>query len=248
MQELERLLREHGIRFDRNGNRIRCFPHVINIAVKAAIKLLSKTPACVLTAAENYAEALANDPISRARKLVQMLRVSWPRRQGLRDAIKDGNMRKLFKYEKQILHSELLRDVDTRWSSLLLMIDRFIEMYEGIMLFLDKAEQKHLKPYALTEMELRVLIDIRQFLYIFHAVQEILSYEKTPTLSMTIPTYEQLLVLLRTYRTSDLKTLAHAVNVAILRIEKYLAYARTTRIYALAMGESGLFLLGVAAT
>ncbi|THH14133.1 hypothetical protein EUX98_g9644 [Antrodiella citrinella] len=44
MLELELLLAEDGIEFHRDGNRIRCFPHVLNIAVKAALKLLTKVP------------------------------------------------------------------------------------------------------------------------------------------------------------------------------------------------------------
>ncbi|THH14369.1 hypothetical protein EUX98_g9621 [Antrodiella citrinella] len=273
MRELERLLTRMGIHFEREGNRIRCFPHVLNIAVQAALKAITKAPPAIVekdtgddsdydpedfdentpelassltstvTAASNsalqddleYAEALLRDPIVRARKLVTKCRSSYGRRYGLREIIQEGNKNKSFQGGRKIETFELLRDVDTRWSSLFFMIDRFLNMYEGIQLFLDKPAHTNIRDMRLDDMEIRVLSDIRQFLLVFHVMQEVLSYEKTPTLAMTIPTYENLLNLLRMHRTSNLKPLAHAINIAIGRIEKYMAKARKTRVYSLSM-------------
>ena len=42
---------------------------------------------------------------------------------------------------------------------------------------------------ALDDDTIRVLVDIRRFLYIPHVVQELVSAEKTPTLSIVLPMY-----------------------------------------------------------
>ncbi|KAJ3535357.1 hypothetical protein NM688_g6991 [Phlebia brevispora] len=44
MVSLQRLFTAHGIPFDHEQNRIRCFPHVINIAAKTGLKQLTKIP------------------------------------------------------------------------------------------------------------------------------------------------------------------------------------------------------------
>ncbi|KDQ11718.1 hypothetical protein BOTBODRAFT_177105 [Botryobasidium botryosum FD-172 SS1] len=43
MEHLAVRLQRLGIPFDKDGNRIRCFPHVINIAVTAGIEHLTVT-------------------------------------------------------------------------------------------------------------------------------------------------------------------------------------------------------------
>jgi hypothetical protein len=42
MEELEKLLRVKNIKFDRNDNRIGCFPHIINICVSHIVSSLTK--------------------------------------------------------------------------------------------------------------------------------------------------------------------------------------------------------------
>lgn len=86
-------------------------------------------------------------------------------------------------------------------------------------------------------MELEVLSDIRSFLHAFQLVQQSVSAEKTPTLSIAIPLYEKLLVLLKLKRRKH-KKIAHGVNASIRKVNKYLKKARRTRIYSLAMGKS----------
>ncbi|EUC65081.1 hypothetical protein RSOL_496520, partial [Rhizoctonia solani AG-3 Rhs1AP] len=43
MEELTRLIRAEGYDFDKEGNRIRCFPHIINLAVTAFLDALDLT-------------------------------------------------------------------------------------------------------------------------------------------------------------------------------------------------------------
>jgi hypothetical protein len=89
----------------------------------------------------------------------------------------------------------------------------------------------------LSDAELDVLADIRLFLLFPHKVQELVSGEKTPTLSFVLPAYEDLLVALkREHTTGQLIRISHAVNTAVSKLETYLNTARKNPIYAIAMG------------
>ena len=88
-------------------------------------------------------------------------------------------------------------------------------------------------------MTLRVLHDISTFLKVPHAVQTILCAEKTPTLSAVLPTYEDLLEMLRSYRVIC-PQLKRAILICIAKIEEYVTKSRKTCIYALAMSTSGV--------
>ncbi len=99
------------------------------------------------------------------------------------------------------------------------------------------ANSDDLAMYALSEMELTVLRDIREFLSYAHQVQELVSAEQTPTLSIVIPLYEELLTKLRRL-TKEIPKLRHAIEASINKLEEYLAYSRKAKIYNLAIGES----------
>jgi hypothetical protein len=113
---------------------MRCFPHIINIAVQTFVKELKEHPEMVLLASGdspvdcfNYETVLRGDPIDKARKTVTALRVSKQRREDLQMVIMEGNRDHVF--DQPIRNVQLLRDVDTRWSALRNMIARFVELY-----------------------------------------------------------------------------------------------------------------------
>lgn len=81
-----------------------------------------------------------------------------------------------------------------------------------------------------------MLTDIHRFLYVPHVVQEIVSAEKTPTLSLVLPMYEKLVVMLHDLK-SELPKLSHAISASIIKLEEYLAESRRTKLYALAIGR-----------
>ena len=152
----------------------RCFPHVINIAVKAGLKMLTKLPSndqrkdrdrsddsdydsdedldgddwdehnitanSALQDNTAYFSALQKDPVVRCRTLVRVCRASWQRRKDLRQAIaltiaakqsgSSSQAEPLAPPASDPKPKELLRDVDTRWSALFMMIDRALELYE----------------------------------------------------------------------------------------------------------------------
>ncbi|KAJ7334845.1 hypothetical protein DFH08DRAFT_706987 [Mycena albidolilacea] len=130
----------------------------------------------------------------------------------------------------------LLKDVETRWSATFLMIDRVLEQYQAVDKFLNAPGQEEIAHHSFDPMTLRVLQDIRRFLEIFHIVQEIVSAEKTPTLSIVLPMYEKLIVMLNDLA-KDLDELSHAIKVSVQKLEEYLSLSRRTKIYSLAMGK-----------
>lgn len=81
-----------------------------------------------LQADEDYADALAQDPIKRARQLIAACRASSLRREAFQDAIREAKDKGDLP-EEVPSDAQLLRDVDTRWSSILFMIDRLLELY-----------------------------------------------------------------------------------------------------------------------
>lgn len=83
---------------------------------------------------------------------------------------------------------------------------------------------------------LQVLGDVRRFLFIPHVVQEIVSAEKTPTLSVVLPLYEKLIIMLRDLK-RELPKLAHAISASISKLDEYLGLSRRTKVYALAIGK-----------
>ncbi|KAJ7039416.1 hypothetical protein C8F04DRAFT_898191, partial [Mycena alexandri] len=66
-------------------------------------------------------------------------------------------------------------------------------------------------------------------------VEELVSAEKTPTLSIVLPLYERLIIMLRNLK-RQLPKLGHAISAAIHKLEEYLGLSRRAPIYALAMG------------
>ncbi|KAJ2994371.1 hypothetical protein NUW54_g7561 [Trametes sanguinea] len=266
MEEIARLLTARGIPFHREGNRLRCFPHVVNISVRHGLSALtallepsetmtgpptsagpglresSTTPAAAipidpvllqmdaelldtpsadtnraLQADSAYAQALLNDPVDKARRLVSVCRSSGQRRADLRSTIIEGNEAQQFGTGIELPKAQLLRDVETRWSSTFLMIDRLLELYPAVDAFLRKPAYETESNNLLSPKEL-----------------DLLSAEQTPTASMVLPAYEELLELLGLARLKYPK-IGHAIDASKSVLEQYMRYTRQNRVYALAM-------------
>ena len=80
-----------------------------------------------------YANALESDVVGKARSLVSACRASGQRREDFQSTITEGNSSKSFLNGKQLWNVQLLRDMDVRWSSTYLMIDRVLELYPVCM-------------------------------------------------------------------------------------------------------------------
>ncbi|KAJ4496040.1 hypothetical protein C8J55DRAFT_413443 [Lentinula edodes] len=274
MKELEKLFqaKDPKIKFSHNGNRVRCFPHVINISVKTGLSVLTclspildgskdndgitanelSTPDISnnLASTSEYREALGKDLISTVRQLVNTCRASGNRRDDFRDivinmqselqaqkAMRSGNLSENLEKDDVLERVVvLLRDVDTRWSSIFFMVDRFLELYPAVERFINEnsAFDSVMLP---NNVDLIVLNDIRKYLHAFHCVQEAASAEKTPTLAIVLPLYEELIEILKAMK-MKLPNLSHVIDASLQKLFEYVNKARSTRVYALAMGRS----------
>jgi hypothetical protein len=107
---------------------------------------------------------------------------------------------------------------------------------QAIDAFLKQDKHSEIAHFALGSTHVKVLVDIRRFLYIPHVVQEIVSAEKTPTLSLVIPMYKKLVVMLNDLK-RELPELSHAISASVIKLDEYLAKSRRTKLYALAIGK-----------
>ena len=88
--------------------------------------------------------------------------------------------------------------------------------------------EQEIDEQLLSDVELKVLADICEFLYAPHTVQELLSAEKTPTLSLVLPTYEQLILLLK-HMMRKLDKLRHAIVATVQKLKEYFNKSRRNR-------------------
>ncbi|KAL4254558.1 Zinc finger BED domain-containing [Pleurotus pulmonarius] len=228
---LEFELRQRGIVFDRCKNRIRCFPHIVNLACKAVLGAITNMEFASETApdynpddASMFRETLDRDPIATIRTVVRVTRASSYRRQCLSEIVQAL-------YQKDL---QLLRDVDTRWSSTLLMIERATLLRTAIDSFLRRNEFADLKKYQLTTAEWNVLDAYKLILSVPHAFQQKLSAEKTPTLCDTIPCYEAMSKKWESLQ-AELPALSTVIQQGLDKLEVYRDRAEVTPAYVLAL-------------
>ncbi|KAJ3806763.1 hypothetical protein F5876DRAFT_49417, partial [Lentinula aff. lateritia] len=127
----------------------------------------------------------------------------------------------------------LLQDVNPHWSSTFFMVDHFLELYPAIKQFITN-DPKLSDTVLFSTVDIQVLNDIREYLYLFHAIQELASAEKTPTLPIVLPLCKGLIEMLGLMK-STLPNLAHIIEISLRKLHEYVDKARGTQIYALAM-------------
>jgi len=92
----------------------------------------------------------------------------------------------------------------------------------------------NLRELLLTEVQLRVLKDVREFLNVFHTIQQVVSADKTPTLSTVIPLYEQLIGFLETLKRQK-PGISHMIQASIDKLKEYREKSKRSNSYTLAM-------------
>jgi hypothetical protein len=105
------------------------------------------------------------------------------------------------------------------------------------MIFLSRPKYASLISHLFAAEEFQVLHDIHALLEKPHSAQELLSAEKTPTLSVALPAFEMLVVSWSNLQ-KTIPELAHYIGVGIAKIQEYVRKGRQSRIYALAMSKS----------
>ncbi|KAH7334994.1 ribonuclease H-like domain-containing protein, partial [Rhizoctonia solani] len=212
MAQLEEYMAAWGMDFDRHGNRLR---HLRGL--HSLMKLLHTL-------------------------LYSALRLGQ-RRQGLQNIIDEGNRNGLFRQPKHmdglwIMEEFIMRplqlilDCPTRWSSTYYMIDRFLYLYPAVTRYI--ASVPALAEHTITHRDFEVLYDIRTVLGLAHRVQELLSSDKTPTLSYALPLYHALIDQWRQLQ-HTLPALSYAIGAGIKKIKDYIARVWLSPAYIIAM-------------
>ncbi|TEB27308.1 hypothetical protein FA13DRAFT_1883877 [Coprinellus micaceus] len=250
MEQIKRELQALEIPFDISGNQICCFTHIVNLAVKAG--LIHLTELCVsdeeldegtraLVENPMYASLLQGDHVKCGHQLAAFIRDSGLQREDFEAVIQKGNEEGSWGTDQdgnpiQLCVVGLLKDVDTRWSSTFLMIDRVIELRLAIPAFfkLDKY-QSYTATHRMSEEQFAILNNIRLFLGLFDVVQELVSAEKTPTLSFVLPMYKKLLTMLEDLK-SVLLEIASAISSSQTKLQGYLNNACSSPAYTMAIG------------
>ncbi|KAJ8588902.1 hypothetical protein M405DRAFT_684356, partial [Rhizopogon salebrosus TDB-379] len=129
---------------------------------------------------------------------------------------------------------QLLRDMDVRWSSTLLMIERAITLREAIDRFLSNESFPELKKYKLGSSEWDALDIFRKVLNVPHAFQQKLSAEKTPTLCNAIPAFAAMMQIWNKQLHDDAR-LASVVQPGLDKLADYQSRTADVPAYVLAM-------------
>ena len=82
----------------------------------------------------------------------------------------------------------LINDIKTRWNYTLLMIERFLELYDKVLTILTNSKKHHkvYSKYYLTREEIIILEFLKQLLKPFYTVTNILSAEKYTTIDLVL--------------------------------------------------------------
>jgi hypothetical protein len=98
--------------------------------------------------------------------------------------------------------------------------------------------------HFLTPAQLDALDNIAEILLVPHQAQELMSAEKTPTLSMALPLYE-LLIKRWTLMKIEKSLYAPFIDIGIKKVVEYVELSRKSKIYALAIGVFACRRLGL---
>lgn len=201
---------------------------------------------------QEYDIALKGRPVRKTRQLVNACRASGSRRQEFKDVIIRGNTTQYWGSNGLPVLS-LLRDCETRWSSTYIMLERSIKLHpvsekvayrlrfkqfvQATKSFMSYPQNTDIAHFLLTPDEHQVTKDICKILEVPHAAQELLSAEKTPTLSMALPVYETMVSTWRKFQRA-FPELQDYIAIGISKIEEYSNRSRKSRAYALSMSKS----------
>ncbi|KAJ7572574.1 ribonuclease H-like domain-containing protein, partial [Mycena floridula] len=182
--------------------------------------------------ARDFEPGVTRDPIATVRAVVRQIRKTSIRRQYFSAVLQTLK-------EKDL---QLLRDVDTRWSSTLLMVERAILLREAITLFLRKEDFAELRSYMLDDDEWDDLELYRRILSVPHAFQQKLSAEKTPTLCNALPAYEAMVKVWKEMQ-DEIPQIAPVIEAGLEKLESYIDRTELTNAYVLAMALNPRFKL-----
>ncbi|KDR68045.1 hypothetical protein GALMADRAFT_1354835, partial [Galerina marginata CBS 339.88] len=203
----------------------RCFPHIVNLACKAILAALAKTDYFIDDDAPDIDEY--GDPIVSLRNLIRAIWASSLRRQHFSDLAK--------KYGFEL---QLLRDVDTRWSSALYMIERALLLEKPLDAFCASRDFHDLKKYQLTPEQWDILAIVQEILLVPDAFQQKLSAEKTPTLCNALPSFDAMVHIWKNQQKQFGYPFSDIIQEGIDKLDAYHSRIELVPAYVISMSES----------
>ncbi|QRV97171.1 hAT family dimerization protein [Ceratobasidium sp. AG-Ba] len=163
MAQLEAYMVKQGLDFDRHGNRLRCFPHVINLGVQTILPALPSSSQEFRKSAQRFGQKI-DDQLER-----YLLALESEPHNRTSDTIHERNEAQLWRTHKlvdgvwrleefQMKLVELILDCPTRWSSTRDVIHRFLDFYPAASRYI--ASDPSLANHAITHMDYEVLSDV----------------------------------------------------------------------------------------
>ncbi|EUC59354.1 hAT family dimerization protein, partial [Rhizoctonia solani AG-3 Rhs1AP] len=225
MDELKCVFDSRGIHFDPEESRLRCFPHIINIATQAYLHALPASAEkfqkeCaekgiqLSEAQSGYLDGLRSDAVSACQETAKACRSSGIRREGFM--------------------LQPILDCPTRWASTADMIDNFRLLYIFKAILDYSIRNTDLDIPCLTHRQFSILQDVSTVLAVPCRAQQLLSAERTPTLALALPLYENLINIWKTCLVKFPEQ-RHAICLGIAKIEEYVAKSRESPAHAFAM-------------
>ncbi|KAJ3563636.1 hypothetical protein NP233_g8817 [Leucocoprinus birnbaumii] len=210
--------------FDPTEQRIRCFPHVVNLACQAVLSKITN-----IRLAENNAEdyntvesSPRRDSIAILRTVIRTIRSSSLRRDGFsKTCIRLG-----------LDDLQLIRDCITRWSSTQYMTQRALKLKPAIVQYLRLNPDMVRTP--LLESDWETLEVYAKILAVPHAFQQVLSAEKTPTLCEVLPSFT---AMIQAWQRLQVKFPAYSliIEAGIAKLEQYQNRIKDIPAYTLAI-------------
>ncbi|CUA67706.1 Vacuolar protein sorting-associated protein 13a [Schizosaccharomyces pombe 972h-] [Rhizoctonia solani] len=188
----------------------RCFPHIINLATQAYLNALPESAEkfrqeCVkqgikLTEDQSeYIDAVKSNVVGACRDTVKAIRSSATRREAFKRNLIEGNQDGRFmlngKPTKFAVRQPGL-DCPARWGSTADMIDDVRLLYLPILDY--SIRHTDLDIPCIAHKQFSALQNVSTVLSVPRRVQQLLSAEQTPTLSLALPLYNNLIDIWRT--------------------------------------------------
>ncbi|KAF8869955.1 ribonuclease H-like domain-containing protein, partial [Gymnopilus junonius] len=199
-----------------------CFPHVMNLACQAVITVIA-THVLNNGTMGTFMDDLTDDPIGCLWILIRTICASSLHHEAFSKLAKE-----------QFLHDlQLLCDMEVRWSSTFLMIERAIKCKPV-------NDFSKLCQYELNDDDWDVLEAFLDILSIPHEFQQALSSEKTLTLCDTISHFNAIIQVWKEYQDEHPET-EDIIEAGIIKLQKYYDQIAPNPTYTMAMHMMSLF-------
>eukprot|EP00474_Spongospora_subterranea_P005608 CRZ06066.1 hypothetical protein [Spongospora subterranea] len=215
-------------KWDPIHSRIRCLPHVINLAAQAFLKAFGDEDT-LLVSDDDVPDVSSSNILKRLRYIVKKLRSSPSQRKQFLGQCELANVERLM----------LILDVRTRWNSTFYMIQRAVKVRCGMQNWLrtdPEIGRAKLGCMQFCQDEWERLERVSCLLEMFENASKLMSGEKYPTLSFVMPIFIELFTFIERQVQIPLDDpMLGPLNAAHAVLAKYYSFTDDSHYYLLAV-------------